>query len=357
MAPVAGALIPPTANVALERKLRGKIEDRRGANLSLGELAPLAVRIGLLQNSETPRLSSAQLVVFAADHGLAVDDIGGPSSRSTVTTVLRLMDESTPLVAIARAQGIELTVVDSGVAETLSPHPRLLLRKIAHGTRNSRLGAAMTTEQAHAALRAGMEIGHALGGDAIACAGIGSGSAQSAALVLACLSGAPLGELIDVEPTPADAFRNHLLRVLDESRNRHGHLDDPVELLAAVGGFEIAMMTGLMLAGASRRRLVLADGMAASAALMVASAIAPALPEYCLCTRSNSTSALASAFELLGMKPAFDLGIDAVDGTGAVLAWPLLCCAAALLAPVGERDGRPAPGREHAVAGAPASQK
>lgn len=357
MAPVPGALIPPTANAVLERKLRGKMEDRRGANVALGELAPLALRIGLLQNSETPRLSSAQLVVFAADHGLAVDDIGGPSSRSTVTTVLRLMDESTPLVAIARSQGMELTVVDSGVADTLTPHPRLLHRKIAHGTRNSRLGVAMTTEQAHAAMRAGMEIGHALGGDAVACAGVGSGSAQSAALLLACLSGAPLRDLIDDGPTPVEAFRNHLLRVLDDARNRHGHLDDPVELLAAVGGFEVAMMAGLMLAGASRRRLVLADGMAACAALLVASAIAPALPEYCLCTRSNSTPALAGALELLGMRPVFDLGVDAVDGTGAALAWPLLRCAVALLAPVGEREGKPAADRERPVSGLSASQK
>jgi nicotinate-nucleotide--dimethylbenzimidazole phosphoribosyltransferase len=357
MAAVAGALIPPTANAVLERKLRGKIEDRRGANASLGELAPLAVRIGLLKNSVTPGLSSAQLVVFAADHGLAVDDIGGPSERSTVTAVLRLMDESAPLVAIARAQGIEVIVVDSGVAEALTPHPRLLHRKIAHGTRNSRLSAAMTTEQAHAAMRAGMEIGHALRGDAVACVGIGSGSAQSAALLLSCLSGAPLGELVGAGATPTDAFRSHLLRVLDQARSRHGHLDDPVELLAAVGGFEVAMMTGLMLASASRRHLVLVDGMAACAALMVASAIAPALPEYCVCTRSNSTPELTGALELLGMTPAFDLGVEAVDGTGAALAWPLVRAAAALVAPPLEGEGKRAAGREVPAAGLSASHK
>jgi nicotinate-nucleotide--dimethylbenzimidazole phosphoribosyltransferase len=357
MAPVPGALIAPTANPLLERKLRGKMEDRRGAVVSLGELGPLALRIGLLQNSETPSLSSARMVVFAADHGLAVDDIGGPSARSTVTTVLRTLNENTPLAAIARAQGIELTVVDSGVAETLTPHPRLLHRKIAHGTRNARLGAAMTTEQAHAAMRAGMEIGHALGGDAVACVGVGSGSLQSAALVLASLSGAPLAEIIDTGPTPVEAFRTHLLRVLDEARNRHGHLGDPVELLAAVGGFEVAMMVGLMLAGASRRRLVLVDGMAACAALMIAGAIAPALPEYCVCTRSNPSPALTRALELLGTRPAFDLGLDAVDGTGAALAWPLLRGAAALLDPLVGRDGKLVAGREQPHQDQPASQK
>jgi nicotinate-nucleotide--dimethylbenzimidazole phosphoribosyltransferase len=357
MAPVSGALIPPIANAALERKLRGKIEDRRGANVSLGELGPLAVRIGLLRNSEAPVLASARLIVFAADHGLAVDDIGGPTARSTVTSVLRLMDESTPPLIIARAHGIELTVVDSGVAETLTPHPGLLHRKIAHGTRNARLGVAMTTEQAHAAMRAGMEIGHTLDSDAVACAGIGSGSAQSAALVLACLSGAPLGTFLDAGPTATDAFRTHLLRVLDEARDRHGHLDDPVELLAAVGGFEVAMMTGLMLAGASRRRLVIADGMAACAALMVASAIAPATPDYCLCARSNPSPALAGVLELLGMRPVFDLGVDAVDGTGSTLAWPLLRSAAALLSSPVEQEGKLASGREQRVSGPPASHK
>ena len=356
MAPVAGALIPPTANAVLERRLRAKIEDRRGGNGSLGELAPLSVRIGLLQNSEAPSLASARLVVFAADHGLTVDDIGGPSSRATVTAVHRLMDETNPLVAIARAQGIELTVVDSGVAEPLTPHPRLLHRKIAHGTRNARLGGAMTTEQAHAAMRAGMEIGHSLGGDAVACAGIGSGSAQSAALVLACLSGAPLADLVDAGPTLMEP-RNHLLRVLEEARKRHGHLDDPVELLAAVGGFEVAMLTGLMLAGASRRRLILVDGMPACAALMAASAIAPALPEYCVCTRSNPTPALSRALEVVGMKSAFDLGIDASDGTGAALAWPLLRCAAALLTPAGNQELKPLEGHERLVPGRSPSQK
>ena len=267
------------------------------------------------------------------------------------------MDESTPLAAIARAQGIELTLVDSGVAEALPPHPRLLHRKIAHGTRNSRLASAMTTDQAHAAMRAGMEIGHALAGDAVACAGIGSGSAQSAALVLACVSGAPLADFIDPVDVPVDPMRNHLLRKLDETRNRHGHLDDPVELLAAVGGFEVAMMTGLILASASRRRLVLADGIAACAAVLVASAIAPAVPEYCLCTRSTPSPALGKALELLGMRPPFDLGVDAVDGTGAALAWPLLRSAAALLAPPVEREGKPAAAPARPVSAPAASHK
>ncbi len=330
-AAVPGALILPTANPGLEWILRDRIERRRETTGSFGELETLALRIGLIQDTESTQLRSARLVIFAADHGLAIDDIGGPAPRSTAETVGRLLEEDTPLVAFARVQDMPLTIVDAGVADSLPRHGRLLPRKIAHGTRNCRVGAAMTTEQAHAAMRAGMEIGHTLGGNAVACAGTGSGSAQSAALLLSCLSGAPLREFVDSRSTVAEALQKHLLRVLEEARNRHGHLVDPVELLAAVGGFEVAMMTGLMLAAASRRRLVIADGLSACAALMVAAQIAPAFPDYCLCARSSASPALTHAFDLLGAKPVGDIGIDSIDGVGATLAWPVLRCASALL--------------------------
>lgn len=327
-----GALIAPTDNPALERAIRARLEQRRERSGAFGALESIALRLGLIQNAVGPRLDSARLVVFAADHGLAVDDIGGPGPGSTATTVLALLDESLPLAAFARLHGIDLTVVDGGIAETLKPDPRLLARKIAHGTRNSRAGAAMSTEQAHAALRAGMEIGHKLGGSVVACAGIGIGAGESAALLLSCLSGAPLREFVDPRPGAGEALRVHLLRVLEDARNRHGHREDPVELLAAVGGFEVAMMAGVMLAAASQRRVIVVDGLAACAALLVAAEIAPAVPEYCLPARSNPRPAFANALALFGEPAPLEFGVDALDGTGATLAWPLLRSAAALLA-------------------------
>ncbi len=332
MAAAAGVLIPPTDNPVLERVLRARLEQRRALCGSLGALEAIALRLGLIQNAESPSFPSGRIIVFAADHGLAVDDIGGPAPRSTAATVAALLDESLPLAAFARLHGLELTVVDSGVAESLKPGPHLLARKIAHGTRNSRVGVAMSTEQAHAAIRAGMEIGHKLGGSAVACAGIGSGATESAALLLSCMSGAPLRELVDSRPSLAEALRAHRLRVLEDARNRHGHREDPVELLAAVGGFEAAMMAGLMLAAASRRRLIIVDGLAACAALLVASEIAPAVPDYCVYVRSNPLPAFVNALALFGNPAPLEFGFDALDGTGATLAWPVLRSAAALLA-------------------------
>lgn len=334
MAATPGALIPPTVNPVLEGALQTKLKRRSETIGFLGEFEPLAVRLGLIQNTLNPRFQGPRIVVFAADHGLAVDNIGAGERYTTAATVLALLNERLPLAVFARLHGLELAVVDSGVAEPLTPHPRLLSRKIAHGTRNSRAGAAMSIEQAHAAIRAGMEIGESLGGSAVACAGIGIGSAQSAALVLSCMSGAPLREFIDSGPDMAQGLLEHLLRVLEGARGRHGHLEDPVELLAAVGGFEVAMMVGLMLAAAGRRCVIIPDGMAACAALMVASAIAPAIVDYCVHARSNRLPGLDRALELFGAHAVFEVGIDGIDGTGSTLAWPLVRSAAALLTDV-----------------------
>lgn len=352
MTAASGALIPPTANPLIETALQDKLRHRQEAGGTFGELGSLALRLGLIRNSLHPSFDSARIVVFAADHGLAVDTVVGAALHSTAAEVSDLLADRIPLGAFARQQGMELTVVDSGVAQPVIPNARLLARKIAHGTRHSGATAAMSLEQAHAAMRAGMEIGHGLGGDAVACAGMGLGSTHSAALLLSCLSGTPSQEFLDWDAGTAVDVLERLLLVLEGARQRHGHLADPVELLAAVGGFEVAMMTGLMLAAASRRRLILVDGIPACAALLVAAAIAPAAPDYCIHVRSNRLVGLDRALALLGARAVLDLGIDSVDGTGAVLAWPLVRYAAALLADVAESGG---PAVKHSAPALPAT--
>jgi nicotinate-nucleotide--dimethylbenzimidazole phosphoribosyltransferase len=329
MAAGPGALIPPTANPALEHALRAALLRRHAWGDSFGRLEEIALRLGLIQNSTCPRVDSARLIVFAADHGLAIDE-PPLTERSTAATVAALLDGTLPLAEFARSEGIELTVVDSGVAEPLAPNSRLLARKIAHGTRNARVGAAMSTDQAHAAMRAGMEIADLLAADAVACAGIGVASTNSAALVLSCLSGRPLGDFAYAVADPADPHRVERLQRLGEIKERHGHLDDPVEMVAAVGGFEVAMMCGLILASTGRRRLVVIDGIAACAALLVASEIAPAAPEYCVFARSSPGRAIDRAIGLFGARPLLEVDVQSIDGTGATLSWPVVRSSAAL---------------------------
>jgi nicotinate-nucleotide--dimethylbenzimidazole phosphoribosyltransferase len=340
------SLIAPTSNPLLEQALRDKLQRRAGTAGTLGELEPLAVRLGLIQNTLKPRLRAPQLLIFAADHGLAVDGLGTRQQPSTARLVSSLLTSQLPVSVFARIQGLELTVVDSGIAEPMALHPRLMARKIAHGTRNARVSAAMSVEQAHAAIRAGMEIADALQGNAVACAGIGVGSHESAALVLARLSQTPVRELLLSGPGMSQHELAQLLLVMQAAQNRHRDASDPVEVLASLGGFEVAMMVGVMLVAGSKRQLILADGVPACAALMVASQIAPAVTDYCVFCRSHGHHGLDQALSLFQASALLELGMESADGTGATLAYPLIRSAAALLTEVadGEDPGPSRPG-------------
>jgi nicotinate-nucleotide--dimethylbenzimidazole phosphoribosyltransferase len=335
------SLITPTSNPLMEQALRKKLQRRAETTGGLGELEPLAVRLGLIQNTLKPRFRTPQITIFASDHGLAVDGMtsAGPTSRqSTAQLAQQLLMSQLPVAVFARIQGLELSVVDCGVAESVAPHARLLARKIAHGTRNSRVTSAMSLDQAHAAIRAGMEIADSLAGNAVACAGIGVGSHQSAALVLSRLSGARLSDLLISGPDMEERELAHLMSVLQAAQARHKDVIDPVEVLAAFGGFEMAMMVGVMLVAGSKRHLVIVDGMPACAALMVAARIAPAVTDYCVYARSHSHQGLDQAFALFHASALLELGMESTDGTGATLAWPLVRSAAALLTEVAEGE-------------------
>ena len=344
MSPLNRSLISPTSNPLLERALREKLQKRSETTGSLGELEPLALRLGLMQNTLKPRLRDPQVVVFACDHGLAVDGIVSPHGRTTAEQVWQLLTAQLPVGVFARIQGMDLTVVDAGMAEELPPHDRLLMRKIAHGTRNARVTVAMSMDQAHAAIRAGMEIGDTVRGNTIACAGIGVGSHESAALVLSRLTDSPVRDLLMSSPQMNADELAHLMVVAQGAQGRHREVTDPIEVLAAFGGFEIAMMVGLILMAASKRHLVMIDGIAACAALMVAVRIAAPVTDYCVFCRSHGHEGLDAALHLFRASALLELGMQSTDGTGATLAWPLVKSAAALLTEVAEGED-PGPSR------------
>ena len=331
------SLIAPTSNPALEQALRDKLKRRSDTTGELGELEPLAIRLGLIQNTLKPRFRAPQLAMFAADHGLAVDGIVAPGRMSTAQLVHNLLTSQLPVAVFARIQGLELSVVDCGASEAVTPHARLLARKIAHGTRNARVTSAMSLEQAHAAIRAGMEIGDALPGNVVACAGLGVGSDESSALVLSRLTGANVRDLVNAGPSMKEDDLAHLQVVLYGAQGRHKDVSDPVEVLAAFGGFEVAVMVGVMLVAGSKRHLIIT-------ALMVASRIAPAVTDYCIYCRSQSHQGLDVALSLFHTSALLELGMESIDGTGATLAWPLVRSAAALLTEVAEGED---PGPTH----------
>jgi nicotinate-nucleotide--dimethylbenzimidazole phosphoribosyltransferase len=322
----------------LELGLQFRLRQRADRGGSTGELEALALRLGLLQGNLKPRFWAPQLLVFAADHGLAVEGIRPHQFRPTVQTVTELLRDQLPLAAFARAQGIGLGVVDCGVAEPLAGHPALHACKVAHGSRSARLGPAMSAAQVQTAIRNGMALADALPGNVLMCAGMGTGGLESAALVVSALTGIDVAELVATvgASRSTDAA---LLAVLHTALERHRGLVNPVDLLAALGGYDTATMLGAILVAARRRHLVVLDGLPAYAAFLVAVRLAPDVRGYGLCCHSHAHPGLLRARSVLDAAPLLELGLDSLDGTGATLAWPLLACAAALLSDVAEPEG------------------
>ena len=302
-----------------------------------------------MQGTLKPALSTTRnCSIFAADHGLAVDGIAAPQRLQTHEQVHQLLRGQLPVSVFARIQGMDLSVVDCGVAENLGSHEALIQRKIAHGTRNARATFAMSIEHAHASVRAGMEIGDALRGNIVACAGIGVGGHESAALVIGRLADVGVRDLLIAGPQMPPDRLAHLMVVAQGVQGRHREVSDPVEVMAAMGGFEMGVMVGVMLVAASKRHLIMVDGMMACAALMVASRIAPAVTDYCVFCRSHRHLGLDQAMKLFQASALLELGMESTDGTGAALAWPMVRCAAALLTEVAEGED---PGPTRPVSG------
>ena len=335
------SLVSPTSHPALEHELAETLRRRSAAVGPLGQLEPLALRLGLMQRSLKPRFNDPQLLVFAADHGIAVEGIAPADAPQTHQQVQRLLDGYLPLAAFARAQQLELSVVDCGMASNLQAHDRLLMRKIAHGSRNARLSAAMSADQAQAAMRAGMQLGQRLRGNFAIFAGLGIGADFSAALVLSRLTDCPLADLLCSGPEMGRDELARLVRLGQGALARHREAGEPSPVLAALGGFDIAVMVGVMLVASSRRHLLVIDGMAACAALMVASRIAPAVTDYCVFCRSRQHQGIDQALGLFHASALLELGMDSMDGTGATLAWPMIRCAAALLSDVADDQALP----------------
>lgn len=326
--------IEATADTALAARLQHKIDHKTKPLGALGLLESLALQLGLIQRSESPALHAPQMVVFAADHGIAAEGVSAFPQAVTVQMVGNMLTGGAAINVFARQHGFALQVVDAGVAADLPAHPQLQARKIAYGTRNLCVEPAMTRTQTEAALTAGMQVVQALPGNVIAFGEMGIANTSPAALLLARLGGISILDATGRGTGLDDAQLLHQQAVLERALARHPASAplDVIGELAALGGLEIAMMTGAMLQAASERRVVLVDGFIAGAAALVALALVPAVRGYLVFCHRSAEIGHRLLLAQLAAKPLLELDLRLGEGTGALLAWPLLQSAANFLA-------------------------
>ena len=332
--PVSAFVLPrieSVSNVRLERKLRHKMDHKTKPLGALGVLEDLALQMGMIQCTDMVLLLEPQMVVFAADHGIAAENVSAYPQAVTAQMVANMLAGGAAINVLARQHGFALHVVDAGVASELGDHPALLKRKIALGTGNLCREAAMTVPQLDQALQSGVDLMRGLPGNVVAFGEMGIANTSSAALILTRLTRTPIRESAGRGTGLTDAQFAHKRKMLMIASLRHRRATTPLQVLAAMGGFEIAMMVGAMLQAASQRRLILVDGYIAGAAALVAQRLLPEVQHYMVFCHRSAEQGHRKLLQHLKARPLLDLDLRLGEGTGALLAWPLLQSAARLM--------------------------
>jgi nicotinate-nucleotide--dimethylbenzimidazole phosphoribosyltransferase len=330
----------PATDPALAIALRQKIDGRAKPLGALGRLEDLAVRIGVIQNRLDPRIDRVRAYVFAGDHGLNAEGVSAYPSAVTGAMVAIFLAGKASVNALARACDVEVAVVDAGVDGDLPAHSQLIDAKVRRGSRNAALEPALTTAEVAAALARGMAIAEAAadeGIDALIPGEMGIGNTASAALILHRLAPAPLTDCIGVGTGHDAAGLARKTAVLARAAARTP-ATAPLEVLAQFGGLEIAMMVGLILGGAARRRVMIIDGFISSAAALTAIRLTPKTADYCVFAHASAERGHALLLETMEAEPLLRLDLRLGEGTGGVLAVPLVRAAARLLTDVASLD-------------------
>ncbi|SEL70437.1 nicotinate-nucleotide-dimethylbenzimidazole phosphoribosyltransferase [Roseateles sp. YR242] len=337
----ASDLIPTIAslhNSALAAQLQHRIDRKTKPLGSLGRLEDLMLRLGLILGTETPQLREPQMMVFAADHGIAAHGVSAYPSDVTWQMVENFLAGGAAVSVLARQHGLTLSVVDAGVKHRFQPRDGLLIAKIAMGTADMLAGPAMSTDECVTAVAAGKTLLQKRPGNVLLLGEMGIGNTSAAALLLSRLGGFPLADCVGRGTGLDDAQLQRKLEVLTRALQRHPRATEPLTALAALGGLEIAMMVGAVLQAALERRVIVVDGFITGAAVLVASRLQPAVLERCIFAHRSNESGHRLMLDSLRAHPLLDMGLRLGEGSGAALAWPLLVSACQVLSEMASFD-------------------
>lgn len=311
----------------LDHCLQTKIDNKTKPLGALGRLERLALQVGRIQQTESPKLQRPVMLVFAGDHGVAAAGVSPYPQEVTRQMVLNFLAGGAAINVFARQNGLEVRVIDAGVNFDFGPTPNLIDAKIGHGTRNFLDTPAMTSEQSEAAMAKGAELAAqeiAAGSNVLGFGEMGIGNTSAAAILTSLLCDLPLAQCVGRGTGLDDAGLEKKRALLGQAVSKHAVGRDPLAVLATFGGFEIAMMAGAMLEAARRGALLLIDGYIATSALLVAASLQPAVKEYCVFAHESGEPGHARQLAWLGVEPLLSLDMRLGEGTGAALAYPLV---------------------------------
>jgi nicotinate-nucleotide--dimethylbenzimidazole phosphoribosyltransferase len=333
-ASLAAPTIPPVDTAAAEAAIQRQATLTKPPG-SLGMLEELSVRLAGMTGRLDPPLRDAVVFTLAGDHGVAEEGVSAYPQEVTGQMVLNFLRGGAAVNVLARELGARVVVADLGVAGDLPADPGLRSLKVRRGTADIARGPAMSRSEALAAIEAGRrlvtdELGRGL--DIVLTGDMGIANTTPSACLICHFTGLDAGQVAGRGTGVDDAGLERKVRIvrLALEVNREAAAD-PLGALAALGGLEIAGIAGVILEAASRRLPVVVDGFISTAAALAAVAIAPACRDYLLAAHRSQELGHAAALASLGLRPLLDLDLRLGEGTGALLALPVLRAAVRVL--------------------------
>lgn len=316
----------------LSRELAGalqeKIDQKTKPPGSLGRLEQIALQAGLIQQTLQPEVRKPAIIVFAGDHGIAAEGLVNPYPQAvTAQMVYNFLNGGAAINVFCKQQQLALKIVDAGVNHVFGPHPLLIDHKMAMGTHNYLHAPAMSLDQCKLAMKAGAAEVLALhqeGCNLIGFGEMGIGNTSSATLLMSCFTGQPIE---DCTGSGTGCNTQQLIQkigILQQVLANHPPMQDPLQILATYGGFEIAMICGAIQQAAALRMLVVIDGFIVTTALLAAAHMQPAVTDYCVFAHCSNEKGHQALLQHLEVQPLLMLDMRLGEGTGAAIAMPVI---------------------------------
>ncbi len=326
----------------LQKIIKQTIDSKTKPPGSLGQLETVAAQVATIQQSINPVVDSCELIIFAADHGMATQGVSAYPQEVTAQMVLNFLHGGAAANVFAKSVGATVSVVDAGVnwniekrtlpdASNLPDGSNFLDRSISAGTRNAIEEPAMTAAQFEEAMNAGREIGENLQSDVVCFGEMGIGNTSAASLVAAKILSLPVADLAGRGTGHDDKGLAQKITLLEAASARtHKHLDVRQALLQ-YGGFEMVMMASAMASGATVGKVILVDGFIATVSALCAIKISKPCGENFIYAHRSAESGHQRVLDAIGVRPLLDLDMRLGEGSGALLAYPLVRAAVAML--------------------------
>ncbi|HEU4685693.1 MAG TPA: nicotinate-nucleotide--dimethylbenzimidazole phosphoribosyltransferase [Nitrospira sp.] len=320
---------------AVAREVQTRLNSLTKPQGSLGRLEDLAVQYCAVTGQPKPPVPRSVVFTFAADHGVVEEGVSAYPRDVTAQMVHNFLRGGAGVNVLARHAGVEVRVVDIGVAHEFGPEPALIRRKLMAGTCNITRDSAMSRETAEEALMTGVQLATDAVREGVGLLGTGEmgiGNTTASAAITAVMTGAGVDAVTGLGTGIDEQGRRRKVDVIERAIRRHGpDANDGLDVLSKIGGLEIAGMAGLILGAASSKVPAVLDGFISGAAALIACRLEPRCRRYLIASHRSVERGHRVILDHLGLNPLFDLDLRLGEGTGACLGMGLVQAAVKIL--------------------------